>query len=78
VIQDGFMRTVVVPVRTPPRVQATGFLDDEIPNSDPPAYDELGTDQIELPKPARRGSQINFDKLVPLNTLGRQSGYIIV
>ena len=48
-IPDGFMRTAVIPVHTP-RAQVTGFLDDEMPNNDPPAYDELRTDYVELPE----------------------------
>jgi len=46
---------------------------------EPPPYSELRpTDHIDMPEQVRRISQTYFEKTVSIDSLGKQSGYIMV
>jgi hypothetical protein len=71
---------VPVPIHSGVRESVYPAPYDELPvSSDPPPYNELRTtDHIDLPGSASGYSQSSFEKFVPLDSLGKNSGYIMV
>jgi hypothetical protein len=86
IVQSNLMLTTItraivpVPIRSSVRESLYSAPYDELlVSSDPPPYNELRTtDHIDLPGSARRYSQSYSEKFVPLDSLGKNPGYIMV
>ena len=73
-------RPATAPVTSRAALQEFSIPQDDVPlSNNPPPYTEVRTtDHIELPEAAKRYSQIYFEKSVPLHSLGKEPGYIMV